>query len=313
MGIRILTPGMLTTVQDLGRTGYQRTGVSPSGAMDRKALKLANILVGNHPGEAGLEMTMAGASMEFTEPEVIAVTGGNFEPTLNGTPVPMYAAVPVQTGDTLALGAAKSGCRAYVAFAGGLDVPVVMGSKSTNLKCGIGGLNGRRLKTDDEIPFFAPCPSLPHMERRALPYREPSESEVTVHVILGPQDDYFTAAGLHTFLSQAWTVTNRTDRMGCTLEGEPVEYRSKVDIISDGIPFGAVQIPSGGKPIVMLSDRQTTGGYAKIAAVISSDLPAFVQRRPGDKVRFAKISMWDAQRISQLEENEIQQLRSSLL
>lgn len=313
MGIRIISPGLLTTVQDLGRTGYQRMGISPSGATDRKALKIANILVGNHPGEAGLEMTVMGASMEFTEANVIAVTGGNFSPVLNGSPLPMYRAVAVKAGDVLALGMAESGCRAYAAFAGGLDVPVVMGSKSTNLKCKIGGLEGRKLRADDEITFAAPCDVLTNMEKRRAEFHEPSETEVTVRVVLGPQDDYFTDAGIRTFLSEPWKVTNRSDRMGCTLEGTPVEYRSKVDIISDGIPFGAVQIPSGGKPIVMLSDRQTTGGYAKIATVISADLPVFVQRKPGDTVHFKKISMREAQRVSEQEEKALRELRRGLL
>lgn len=313
MGIRILSPGLLTTVQDLGRTGYQRTGISPSGAVDRKALKIANILVGNQPGEGALEMTMAGASMEFTEPDVVAVTGGNFEPTINGAPVPTYAAVPVRAGDVLALGPAKSGCRAYVAFAGGLNVPVVMGSKSTNLKCGLGGFGGRRLKTGDELPLFAPRAALDKMELRRAEVPEPPGAEAAVRVILGPQDDSFTQAGIRTFLSEAWTVTNRCDRMGCALDGAPVEYRSKADIISDGIPFGAVQIPSDGKPIVMLSDRQTTGGYAKIAAVISSDLPVFAQRRPGGRIRFQKISMREAQRVSRVEEEKLRALRRRLL
>lgn len=313
MGIRILSPGLLTTVQDLGRTGYQRIGISPSGAVDRRALKTANILVGNQPGEGALEMTMAGASMEFTEPDVVAVTGGNFEPAINGVPVPMYAAVPVRAGGVLALGPAKSGCRAYIAFAGGLDVPVVMGSKSTNLRCGIGGFKGRKLRSGDELPLSAPSAALDKMElRRADPPDLPGP-EASVRAVFGPQDDYFTQAGIRTFLSEAWTVTNRCDRMGCALDGAPVEYRSKADIISDGIPFGAVQIPSDGKPIVMLSDRQTTGGYAKIAAVISSDLPVFAQRRPGDRIRFQKISMREAQRISRLEEEKLRALRRRLL
>ena len=313
MGIRILSSGLLTTVQDLGRTGYQRTGISPSGAVDRKALKIANILVGNQPGEGALEMTMTGASMEFTEPDVVAVTGGDFEATLNGIRMPMYAAVPVRTGDVLALGPAKNGCRAYAAFAGGLGVPVMMGSKSTNLKCGIGGFEGRRLKADDELPFSAPCAELDKMELRRVDLPDLPGPEALVRVVLGPQDDYFTQAGIRTLLSEAWTVTNRCDRMGCALDGTPIEYRTKADIISDGIPFGAVQIPSDGKPIVMLSDRQTTGGYAKIAAVISSDLPVFAQRRPGDRIRFQKISMREAQRISLMEEKKLRALRRRLL
>lgn len=313
MAIRIIRPGLLTTIQDLGRTGFQKFGVSPSGAMDRRALSVANLLVGNAAGEAGLEMTLTGAEMEFTVPNVVAVTGGNFAPVLNGASVPLCAAFPVKAGDTLSFGAAQSGCRCYAAFAGGLNVPVVMGSKSTNLKCGIGGFEGRKLKAGDEIGFSAPAAYLPDLGRRFLDYREPKEKEATLRVVLGPQDDCFTEAGLRTFLESTYTVTNRSDRMGCALDGPKVEYRTKADIISDGIPFGAVQIPSGGKPILMLSDRQTTGGYAKIATVLSTDLPLFVQRKAGDKIHFEKISMRKAQAARRREFREMLKLQDKFL
>lgn len=313
VGIRIQQPGLLTTVQDFGRTGYQKFGISLSGAMDRRALATANLLVGNRAGEAGLEMTMVGAVMEFTVPNIVAITGGNFAPTLNGAAVPMCAAFPVNAGDTLAFGMAQSGCRCYVAFAGGLNVPVVMGSKSTNLKCRIGGCEGRRLKMGDEIGFTNPVAYKPDLSQRFVEYREPCEKEVILRVVLGPQDDYFTDTGIHTFLNDAYTVTNRSDRMGCSLEGPKVEYKTKADIISDGIPLGAVQIPSGGKPIVMLSDRQTTGGYAKIATVISTDLPLFVQRKSADRIHFQKVTMREAQAINRAEFQEMLRLQDRFL
>lgn len=313
MGIRINQPGLLTTIQDFGRTGFQKFGISPSGAMDRRALAIANLLVGNRAGEAGLEMTMVGASIEFTVPNLVAVTGGNFTPTLNGASVPMYAAFPVNAGDTLAFGMAQSGCRCYVSFAGGLDVPVVMGSKSTNLKCKIGGFEGRKLKMGDEISFTSPTAYKPDLNKRFLEYREPKENEVTLRVVLGPQEDYFTEAGIRTFLQETYTVTNRSDRMGCSLEGPKVEYKTKADIISDGIPLGAVQIPSGGKPIIMLSDRQTTGGYAKIATVVSTDLSLFVQRKAGDKIHFQKVSMREAQAVNRREFKEMLNLQDQFL
>lgn len=312
MGIKILIPGPLTTVQDLGRTGYQKFGIAPSGALDRAALITANLLAGNPPGAAGLEMTLMGAKMEFTSPAVFAVTGGNFAPALNGAPVPMNAAVSAGPGDTLAFSFAKSGCRAYVAFAGGLDVPAAMGSRSTNLKCGIGGFLGRKLAAGDEIPF-APRPGgLPAPAGRSAAYAEPDQKEVTLRVVLGPQDDYFTETGLRTFLSKPYAVTNRSDRMGCALDGPAIEARSGVDIISDGIPLGAVQVPASGKPIVMLADRQTTGGYAKIATVVSADLPLFVQRKAGDIVRFRAVSMREAQNLRRRAERESRRFQKKM-
>lgn len=308
MGIKIISPGLLTTVQDAGRFGYQKTGISPSGAMDLTALRTANILVCNPMDEACLEMTMLGATLEFTEKNMIAVTGGDFQPTLNGQPLPMYTAVCVGAGSTLAFGAAKSGCRAYLAFAGGLDLPLVMGSKSTNLKCGFGGFQGRRLTAGDEIAFSAPVPELRFPLLRELKAPDYDSDVITLRVIPGPQDDAFTEQGLSTFFGEIYEVTNRSDRMGCTLEGPAVEYKTKADIISDGIPLGAVQIPAGGKPIIMLADRQTTGGYIKIGTVISTDLPQFVQRKVGQKVRFERIAVEEAQTIYRKEQKRLKKL-----
>ena len=313
MGIKILNPGLLTSIQDMGRIGYQKFGISPSGALDQTALKTANILVNNPVGEAALEMTLMGAMIDFTASNVIAITGGNFSPALNGTPVPMYSAVAVKSGDTLTFGVAKSGCRSYIAFSGGLDVPVVMGSKSTNLRCGFGGYQGRALKKGDEISFSAPVDTLPGLSQRTVSYHEHDEKNITLRVIVGLQDDYFTEKGMKTFLSEEYTVTNRSDRMGCNLDGTAIEYRSKADIISDGIPFGAIQIPNGGKPIIMLSDRQTTGGYAKIGTVISIDIPLLVQRRMGDKIKFQEISIDQAQKLYRDEAKKLDKWEKTVL
>ena len=313
MGIKILNPGLLTSIQDLGRVGYQKFGISPSGALDQTALKIANLLVNNPMGEAALEMTLMGAVIEFTASNVIAVTGGNFIPTLNDSPVPLYAAISVKAGDTLAFGVAKSGCRCYIAFSGGLDVPVVMGSKSTNLKCKIGGYQGRQLKLGDEVPFTAPVDTLPGIFQRTVPYYKREEKICNLRVVLGLQTEYFTEKGMQTFLGEEYTVTNRSDRMGCNLEGPVIEYQSKADIISDGIPFGGIQIPNGGKPIIMLSDRQTTGGYAKIGTVISVDIPLFVQRKMGDKIRFKEISIEQAQKLVADEARKLEKLQQTLL
>ncbi|XOQ43841.1 MAG: AHS2 domain-containing protein [Clostridium sp.] len=311
MGIEILKPGLLTTVQDFGRIGYQKLGISPSGALDRKAMTLANLLVANPADEAVLEMTLFGPELRFTADNFIAVTGGDLSPTLNGEPMPRYAAVGVKSGDVLSFGQAKEGCRAYLAFAGGLDLPVVMGSKSTNLKCGFGGYQGRKLQAGDKIAFAAPKEELPFFPLRTLD--TPSfGGKVTLRVVLGPQEDAFTESGIRTFFSETYKVTTRFDRMGCALDGPTVECKEKADIISDGIPAGAVQIPSSGKPIIMLADRQTTGGYTKIGTVVSVDLPLLAQCKPGDSVQFEQISISEAQKLLRREAKKLRKLNRYL-
>ncbi|MVB11247.1 KipI antagonist [Caprobacter fermentans] len=311
MGIEMIKPGLLTTVQDFGRTGYQKLGISPSGALDRKAMILANLLVANSAGEAVLEITMMGPELRFTADNFVAVTGGDLSPVLNGAPMPRYAAIPVKDGDVLSFGPAKSGCRAYLAFAGGLKLPVVMGSKSTNLKCGFGGYGGRKLQAGDAIAFSSPKKELPFFPLRTL--EAPSfGGETILRVILGPQEDAFTEEGVRTFFEETYQVTPRFDRMGCALDGPVVECRDKADIISDGIPAGAVQIPSSGKPIIMLADRQTTGGYTKIGTVASVDLSLLAQCRPGDSVRFQRISVGEAQKLLRKETKKLSKLNRYL-
>ena len=295
MSITVLNPGLLTTVQDMGRIGYQQFGVSVSGVMDPRATSIANILVGNQEGEAVLECTMLGPQLRFDAANCIAITGGDLGPTLDGKPIPNYCAVSVEAGQVLRFTGPKTGCRAFIAFASGLDIPVVMGSRSTYMKAKIGGLEGRKLAKDDVIAFRAPKTQLKNMKDRNL-YPEFVPRDVyTVRVVMGPQDDAFTDAGVKTFLSETYTVTPEFDRMGCRLEGAVVEHKESGDIISDGIAFGAIQVPSAGKPIIMLADRQTTGGYTKIANVITADFRIIGQLKAGDKVRFEKVSIAHAQ------------------
>lgn len=295
MSITVLNPGLLTTVQDGGRVGYQQFGVSVSGVMDPRAMKIANILVGNEENEAVLECTMMGPQLRFNVPNVIAITGGDLGPTLDGQPVATYAAFQVQAGQTLRFTGLRTGCRAYIAFAGGLDIPLVMGSRSTYLKAKIGGLKGRKLEKDDEIAFRAPNPDVLNLVQRRIAPEVTARREYAVRVLLGPQDDMFTQAGIDTFLGQTYTVTNEFDRMGCRMEGPEIEHKNGGDIISDGIAFGAVQVPTAGKPIIMLADRQTTGGYTKIATVITADFRIIGQLKGGDQVRFVKTSIENAQ------------------
>lgn len=295
MGIKFANGGFITTVQDLGRTGYQEFGVPAAGVMDPLSFRKANILVGNDENEAALEVTLMGPMFTFTSDNIIAVTGGDLGAKLNGKPLPMYQAVLAKAGDTVSFMGIKSGSRAYVAFAGGLDVPAVMGSKSTHMKSSLGGFQGRKLGPGDEIEFSAPKTSLPNMNKRILPADDFSGTSCTLRVILGPQDDCFTEAGIKTFLNASYTLTNEADRMGLRFEGEKIEHKNGGDIITDGISFGAVQVPSHGQPIVMMADHQTTGGYTKIAGVISVDLPKAAQLKPGCKVSFQAVSVEEAQ------------------
>ena len=292
MSVLVKTPGPLTTVQDGGRFFYQSSGIRPSGVMDGAAYEAANALVGNAKGEAVLEMTFLGATLEFQSAAWFALTGADMQAKLDGVPVERYRAVRAEAGQTLAVGMAATGCRGYLAVRGGFDVPLVMGSRSTDVSAKLGGFEGRALKAGDVLP----TPAADDWTSTDLCYEPPVyESEITVRVVPGPQEEYFTAAGVDTFFSAAYEISPNSDRMGLRLDGPEIESISGTDIVSDGIVFGSIQVPSGGVPIILMADHQTAGGYAKIGTVLSFDLPKLAQARPGDVVRFARISAEEAQ------------------
>ena len=309
MKIRINFAGPLTTVVDGGRRGYMSVGFSSGGAMDVYSMRVANILVGNDRDEGALEITFMGIEAEFDSDAVIAITGADMSPEVNGTQVPTYEAVSVHAGDVLSMKTAKSGMRAYLAVAGGFEIPKVMGSYSTNLKCGIGGFLGRKLGVGDEIGLRRSARLIG--ERKAKKENGFSK-EITLRVILGPQDDYFTDKGISDFLSAEYTVSEKSDRMGVRLSGEAVENKSGVDIMSDAIAMGSVQIPASGEPIIMMADRQTTGGYAKIATVITVDLPLIAQATPTAKIRFKRVTEKKAVKELKLCEKKLLRLECKL-
>lgn len=309
MGIRILKGGMLTTVQDLGRTGYQSQGFSVAGVMDVRSFKIANLLLDNPENEAVLEFTLIGPTLEFTSATIIAITGGDFQPTINGDPAPMYTALYMNKGDILKFSSARTGSRGYIAFSSYLDISVVMGSRCTNMKSGIGGFKGRKLQAGDYMNFRIKRRYLPFFLSRKLDLNEFDQDEAELRVVMGPQDDVFSKQGIETFLTSEYTVTSDFDRMGCRLEGPFIASKNTSDIISDGIAFGSVQVPSHGKPIILLSDRQTTGGYAKIATVASVDIPKLVQRKTDHKIRFKSITVQEAQRLYLEEVKELDNMR----
>lgn len=306
-GIQIEAPGMFTTVQDAGRYGYQQFGVTPSGPMDSKAFYQANALVGNDLAEAALEMTFQGPTIVFEEREVIAITGADMKPAINGKPIPMYQAVKVDLGDKLTFQFAMNGIRSYLAFAGGLDIPLVMGSRSTLASKGLGGLEGRKLEKGDHIDLRAPKSYLPKLGERHLPKPVYPNDTITLRALRGPQDDCFSEEEIRRFFWYSFEITNEFDRMGCRLQREePVKHLEDGNIISDGIACGSIQVPTNGQPIIMLADRQTVGGYTKIGTVISVDLAKLAQARPGMRVRFIEVSIDLAQDlyIRQMEELE---------
>lgn len=307
--VKVISPGALTTVQDAGRFGYLQSGISVSGVMDSYSHRTANLLVNNSPEEAVLEITLMGPILEFLCSTRIAVTGGVMQPKLNDQPVPMWQTIPVKEGDRLSFSPIQSGCRAYVAFAGGLDIPVVMGSKSTNLKAQIGGFEGRMLKREDIIPLGTPDAN--GMLWAASEDMIPKYStQITLRAVPGPQDDAFTAEGLDTFFTEEYKVTPANDRMGYRLEGKEITHVSGADIVSDGIVMGAVQVPSSGQPIILMADRQTTGGYTKIASVITPDLPLLAQAQAGAVIRFQKVSVEEAQAIAVEYHNQLKEFQS---
>lgn len=312
MGIRILKGGMLTTVQDLGRTGYQSQGFSVAGVMDVRSFKIANLLLDNPENEAVLEFTLIGPTLEFTSATIIAITGGDFSPTINGEPAPMYTAIYMNKGDVLKFGSARTGSRGYIAFSSYLDIPVVMGSRCTNMKSGIGGFKGRKLQNGDYIGFRIKRRYLPFFLSRKLEPDNFDQDQTKVRVVMGPQDGKFSKQGIQTFLTSEYTVTSDFDRMGCRLEGAFIAPKERSDIISDGIAFGSIQVPSHGKPIILLADRQTTGGYAKIATVASVDIPKVVQRKTDHKIHFEAITVQEAQKLYMEEQIELDRMRKAI-
>jgi antagonist of KipI len=300
VALEVLDGGLLTTVQDLGRRGYERYGVPVAGAMDPFALRAANWLVGNPPDAAALEITLVGPRLRATEKCLVAVAGADLGLRVNGWDLPPWMAVFVRQGWTIAFTGCESGCRAVLAVAGGIDVAPVMGSRSTYLSGGFGGLEGRALQRRDLVPVGPVGFHLPERAGQTFPrHLIPDYSDApTIRVVLGPQDDYFTAEGIAAFLAGEYAVSSTSDRMGCRLQGPQIAHKDATGIISDGIPLGAVQVPPDGRPIVMLADRQTTGGYPKIATVISADIPLLAQCVPGQsRVRFKAVSVEEAQTV----------------
>jgi antagonist of KipI len=293
--VEVMRPGLLTSVQDAGRWGHQALGVPVSGAMDTASLRRANGLVGNADGDAALEITLLGPRLRALGDLTVAVAGARFELDVDGHTVPGSGAFPLSAGAVLTFGRRTWGARAYLAVAGGIDVPPVLGSRSTHLVSKMGGLEGRALRTGDLVPVGHRPDT-----RRAAAAAPPAvafdqtRGPCTLRVVPGPQQEWFSAAALDTLLSATFAVSARSDRMGYRLDGPALAASRPEELVSEPVPFGAIQVPPGGAPILLMADRQTAGGYPKIATVIAADLPAAGQLAPADPVRFAVCTLAEA-------------------
>jgi len=286
-------PGLFTTVQDLGRDGFGPMGVSASGAADAVSLRIGNRLVGNPEGAAALEMTLVGGAFTFDRPEIVAVTGADFGPSLDGMALPMWTSIEIRQGQTLKFGPSRSGARAYLCVQGGIAVEPFLGSASTHVLSGLGGFEGRALRKGDRVELGAANSLFRKIaiSPNALESLQPCK---TIRITDGPQRDWFAESSWKTLCGNAFRVSEQSNRMGIRLEGPPISLDASREMITEGVSLGAIQVTPSGQPIILFVEQQTTGGYPKIANVISADLHSLGQLRPRDEIRFERIELSEA-------------------
>ena len=317
MNAVVTRAGFLTSVQDLGRTGSRQFGVTTSGALDSFALRVANLLVGNDEGAAGLEITLGGLQLRFEDVRIVAWCGGEFDVQIGSLVLPAGHVAHLHAGDELKFGRTQIGCRCWLAISGGIDVPVVLGSRSTDLRGNFGGIEGRALRDEDVIPLSkwpgSPTPATaisswsgPH------DWVSPARRGPILRFIRGIDWERFNASTLQRFTSEAFTVSPDSDRMGVRLDGPELKRLDKTDLISEAVAPGTIQVPPSGKPILLLGDCQTIGGYPKIAHVITVDLGIAAQFRAGDGVRFFEVSPQDAHRLLLERKRDLERFRIGL-
>lgn len=329
MSLEIIRPGLLTTVQDQGRFGYQQAGVVVSGALDAVALRQANLLVGNAPDAAGLEITLLGPRIRFAAAHLIALAGADLSATLSGQPVGLNRPVGVGAGAELVFGWPVAGSRAYLAVAGGVAVAPVLGSRATYLRAGLGGLHGRALRAGDQLPVGAP--SLLGEKISQVVWRQkipdaawaqatwaagswpyPLNRPHYLRAMPGPEYDWFSAASQRVFWEETFTVTPQADRMGYRLLGPDLARTTSAELLSSAVTAGTVQVPASGQALVLLADCQTTGGYPRLAQVITADLGALAQLRPGQQFQFAAVTLAQAQALYLAQERRLRALQRAI-
>ena len=323
--MRIAKPGLLTTVQDLGRPGFQQYGIVVGGALDGFAARTANLCVGNEDNAALLEMAQTGPELTFDHDVLVAWTGGDFDARVGDEALPRDRAVRVAAGEMIRFGIARSGLRAWMAVAGGIDVPLVMGSRTTYRRAGIGGHQGRPLVVGDVLKTFEPSAwakqqlaALRSAGRRAVAWTVrpetmgPQAKPGVVRAMRGPECDWFSKESQQAFFSVSWRATNEADRMGVRLKGPALDRIREGDMISSSVNAGTVQVPPAGQPIVLLPSRQSIGGYPRIASVISVDLGRLTQLRPGDAVTFEETTLAVADDLYLARERDLSRVRMGL-
>jgi len=326
MSVEVVRPGLLTTVQDLGRFGYQRFGVVAGGAMDEWAHRLANAAVGNDPNAAALEITLQGPVLRFDAPALVALCGAELAPRVGREVFPQGRPVLVRAGAVLEFRGGDQGCRTYLAIRGGIQVPQVMGSRSTYIRAGLGGLEGRALRKGDRLPIGAYAPGwYPALDRALAASRAPFAAPrwsfgVTavpararrVRVIAGPQWELFSQETRELFLGTEFGISVNSDRMGYRLTGAMIGLRRAAEMVSEAVTFGTIQVPADGNPIILMADRQTTGGYPKIAHVAAVDLPRLAQSRPLEHLAFELVTLAEAQQAYLARERELARIREGI-
>ena len=322
MSATILTPGFLTTVQDDGRVGFRKIGVSTGGALDAHALRVGNLLVGNEPSAAGLEITLGGFRARFNDSRAVAWCGGEFSVRIGDAELSAGRVGVVRAGEEVDVANAESGCRAWLAISGGVDVPHVLGSRATDLRAQFGGVGGRALQRDDLLEF-APMARFTRFITGTLNgsrtgswlapagWAKPASRHAILRVVAGSEWPLFRSDSRLAFCSDAFTITPEADRMGVRLEGPPLNYEG-AELLSQAVTAGTIQVPPSGGPIILLPDCQTIGGYPKLAHVITVDLPIAAQLRPGNKVRFREISLPNAHRLLLQRERDLGWFRVGL-
>ena len=312
-GLKVLAPGLHTTVQDLGRPGYQAIGVPVSGALDGVSLRLANALVGNAPGTPALEVLLSGPTFEVAADTVrmaLSGTGASLAIGAEKARVEARESVTVPRGEIVEIVVGRQSASCYFAVEGGIAVPMVLGSASTYVRAAFGGLDGRALQSGDVVPLAVARASKRAELRLSAPMRETGDQPI--RVVLGPQQEYFTAEAVAILLDAEFRISPSADRMGMRLDGSLLELHRGWDIVSDAIVTGAIQVPGSGQPILLLADHQTTGGYPKIATVISADLPVVGRRRPGDALRFVAVTVEAAEELCRAEARRLADLVNAL-
>ena len=329
MHIKILKPGLLTTVQDTGRFGHRQEGIILSGAMDGLALRIANLLVGNLEDEAALEITLIGPKILFEADCLVALTGADLSPCINNIPVKLWRPIFVSAGSVLAFGKPRVGCRSYLAFAGGLNIPKILDSYATYLRAGFGGLQGQALQTDDCISINKPplkIQSLLSALRKKSALNGFAEANWTLNAsfyptllpnpivrgIKGPEFEWFTPESQKAFWEEIFQVTPQSDRMGYGLQGPELLRHNQKELLSTAVSFGTVQVPNNGNPMLLMADHQTTGGYPRLAQIISADFSVLAQVKPGEAIRFKEISLPKAQKLFLHQERNMERLKNTL-